>query len=311
MLRRGARCTPPPWGQDVVKAQATSIHGQRERRFAHALSLPYLVFLMVLIGYPVVSNVVQSLLGAGGLTGANYQRVFAGGEFQQLSINTVIWTAGSVVGQLIVGLSLALLLNQPARGAGLWRALILVLPWATPDIVAAVAWKWMLNDMYGVMNDILVRLGVLDWYVPWLGEPKLARISVIVANIWKGFALSAMFYLAGLKTIPVELYEAAAVDGAGVLGRFRHVTLPALKPFLGTTLMLTTIWTINYFPLIYTMTGGGPAGATDTFVTYAYRLAFRFTDFARSSALSTLTFLIIFALALAYSTVLLRRGEEA
>ncbi|HEY8532190.1 MAG TPA: sugar ABC transporter permease, partial [Limnochorda sp.] len=197
-----------------MKPEAASIHVQRERRFAHALSLPYLVFLMVLIGYPVVSNVVQSLLGPGGLTGANYERVVAGGELARLSLNTLIWTAGSVVGQLIVGLSLALLLNQPARGAGLWRALILVLPWATPDIVAAVAWKWMLNDMYGVMNDILVRLGVLDWYVPWLGEPKLARISVIVANIWKGFALSAMFYLAGLKTIPVELYEAAAVDGA-------------------------------------------------------------------------------------------------
>lgn len=295
----------------MVKQPAASTFVQRQHRFAYGLSLPYLVFLMVLIGYPVVSNVVQSFLGPEGATWANYQRVFAGGEFQQLSINTLIWTVGSIAGQLLIGLSIALLLNQPARGAGLWRALILVLPWATPDIVAAVAWKWMLNDMYGVLNDILVRLGILDWYLPWLGDPKLARISVIMANTWKGFALSAMFYLAGLKTIPVELYEAAAVDGAGVLGRFRHVTLPALKPFLGTTLMLTTIWTINYFPLIYTMTGGGPAGATDTFVTYAYRLAFRFTDFARSSALSTMTFLLIFALALAYSTILLRRGEDA
>ncbi|BAS28024.1 carbohydrate ABC transporter permease [Limnochorda pilosa] len=290
---------------------AASSYVHRQHRFAYGLSLPYVIFLVLLIGYPVASNLVQSFVADGTFSLENYQRVFSQGEFRQLLVNTLIWTVGSVSLQMILGLAIALLLNQPARGAGLWRALILVLPWATPDIVAGVAWKWMLNDMYGVINDLMVRVGILDWYLPWLGDPLLAKASVIVANTWKGFALSAMFYLAGLKTIPVELYEAAAVDGAGILGRFRSVTLPAIKPFLGTTLMLTIIWTINYFPLIYTMTGGGPAGVTDTFVTYAYRLAFRFTDFARSSALSTVTFLLVFALALAYSTILLRRGEDA
>ena len=202
------------------------------------------------------------------------------------------------------------MLNQRLRFNGLWRVLILVVPWATPDIVAGVAWQWMLNDMYGVFNDVLVKLGLLDTYLPWLGDPSLARWGVIIANTWKGFALSAMFYLAGLQTVPAELYEAAWVDGANVFRRFLHVTWPHIRPLVASTVMLTVVWTFNYFPLIYTMTGGGPAGATDTYVTHAYRLAFRFTDFGRSSALSTLTFAIVLLFAITYSAAILGRDES-
>ena len=122
--------------------------------------------------------------------------------------------------QLLLGCFVALLLNQEFRGRAFFRAIILVLPWATPDIVVAVAWQWMYNDMYGVINDVLFKLGLIDYYLPWLAEPTLAKIAVIVANTWKGFALSAMFYLAALQTVPYELHEAAVVDGAVFSGAY-------------------------------------------------------------------------------------------
>lgn len=297
--------SPASRSEATIGREARWRPGPGAQRLAYRLIVPYAAVLIVLMAYPIVYNVAHSL--AGGLD--HYRSVLADGSFGRLSANTVIWVAGSVVLQLMVGLGLAMLLNLPLRGGALWRMAILVVPWATPDIVAAVAWQWMLNDMYGVFNDVLVRLGLLGTYLPWLGEPGLARWAVIIANTWKGFALSAMFYLAALQTVPVELHEAAFVDGAGIVQRFASVTWPHIRPVVATTVMMTVIWTFNYFPLIYTMTGGGPAGATDTYVTHAYRLAFRFTDFGRSSALSTLTFLMVLVFAVAYSSALLRREE--
>ncbi|MBE3597609.1 MAG: sugar ABC transporter permease [Limnochordaceae bacterium] len=287
---------------------------QRKRRqesLAYRLILPYVGVLVLLMFYPITYNIVRSLVVDGRLSLANYTSVLSEGSFARLSLNTAIWVVGSVTFQFALGLGIALLLNQRLRLRGLWRVLILVIPWATPDIVAGVAWQWMLNDMYGVFNDVLVKLGILNAYLPWLGEPALARWSVIIANTWKGFALSAMFYLAALQTVPTELHEAAFVDGANIIQRFLYVTWPHIRPFVATTVMLTVIWTFNYFPLIYTMTGGGPAGATDTYVTHAYRLAFRFTDFGRSSALSTLTFAFVMLFAAIYSSILLLREEAA
>jgi len=161
--------------------------------------------------------------------------------------------------------------------------------------------------MYGVFNDVLVHLGILRDYLPWLADPILAKIGVIIANAWKGFSLSAMFYLAALQTVPREMYEAAKIDGAGPLNRFRFITLPVIKPVILTTLMLITIWTINYFPLIFIMTGGGPGMATETLVTFAYRVGFRFLDFSLSAVVSTITFLIILAISTIYAFFIFRR----
>lgn len=270
---------------------------------------PYWFFLIAFVGYPILSNVVTSLTGPSGLSMSTYRSVLGDPLLPTVATNTVIWTIGSVVLQLVLGLAAALTLNVKFPGQPLARALVLVVPWAVPDIVAAVAWTWMYNDMYGVFNDILVRLGIIGDYLPWLADPTLAKAAVIIANVWKGFPLSGMFYLAALQTVPTELYEAASVDGATGIGQFVHVTLPCIRPYIGTTVLLTIIWTINYFPLIYTMTGGGPAHATETFVTWAYRTGFRFLDFRRSAAISTLTFFFVLVVALAYSAGLLRKGE--
>ncbi|NMB11552.1 MAG: sugar ABC transporter permease [Firmicutes bacterium] len=282
----------------------------KKNAFAYRFVLPYVLFLCLFVLYPIVANLHLSLQEDGELGWGNYRYVLSSLDFATITSNTIVWTVGSVFLQSCLGLGLALLLNQEFRGRAFFRAIILVLPWATPDIVVAVAWQWMYNDMYGVINDVLFRLGLIDHYLPWLAQPNLAKAAVIIANTWKGFALSAMFYLAALQTVPHSLYEAAEIDGAGIWRKFTSVTWPVIRPFIVTTLMLTTIWTINYFPLIYTMTGGGPANATDTFVTYSYRLAFRFLEFERSAALSTFTFVIILIISTFYTLFLLRRGDE-
>ncbi|HBT26436.1 MAG TPA: sugar ABC transporter permease, partial [Pseudothermotoga sp.] len=149
----------------------------------------------------------------------------------------------------------------------------------------------------GVLNDLLMKAGIIRDYIAWLATPNMAMVSVIIANIWKGFCLCGMFFLAGIQTIPQELYEAAEIDGANAYRRFWNVTIPQLKPVMMTTLMLTIIWTINYFPLIYVMTGGGPNYGTETIVTYIYRLSFRFLEYNKSAALSNILFLLVFLIA--------------
>jgi len=275
--------------------------------FAYHSIIPYVVFMLILVVYPVVQNVVVSFQVEDGWSFSNYREVLSDPLFSVVTLNTIIWTISCVILDLVVGLGIALLLSQDVKGKMVFRTIILVIPWATPDIVAAVAWKWMYNDMYGVLNDILVKLGIIKDYLPWLAVPTLAKAAVIIANLWKGFAISAMFYLAALQTVPRDLYEAAAMDGANLWQRFSKITIPVIRPFILTTVMLTIIWTINYFPLIFVMTGGGPANATDTFVTHAYRMAFRFLDFSHSTAVSNINFIIVFIIAIIYTLSHIRK----
>jgi multiple sugar transport system permease protein len=263
--------------------------------------------MLVLVIYPVAQNVLVSFQADNTWSIQNYRDVLSDPLFWVITVNTIIWTVSCVVLDLLVGLGLALLLNQNTKGKMIFRTIILVIPWATPDIVAAVAWKWMYNDMYGVLNDILMKLGIIREYLPWLAVPSLAKAAVIIANLWKGFAISTMFYLAALQTVPKELYEAASMDGANVWQRFTKVTIPVIRPYILTTVMLTIIWTINYFPLIFAMTSGGPSNATDTFVTHSYRMAFRFLDFSHSTVVSNINFIIVLTVAVIYVLSLIRK----
>jgi len=274
----------------------------RDEKIAYKMTLPFVILILILVVLLLVSNVINSFKDPidRSFTFQNYINCFTDPVVGRAMWNTVIWVLGSVLGQLSLGLFVALLLNQSTKGQVVFRSLILILPWATLDIVAGVMWKWMYNDMYGVLNDILVKMHLINNYIPWLATENMAMLAVIIANIWKGFSLSGMFFLAGLQTIPTQLYEAAEIDGAGVFARFWKITIPLLKPVIKTTLMLTTIWTINYFPLIYIMTGGGPGYGTETLVTYIYKLGFKFLDFNKSAALSNILFVIIFLIANAF-----------
>jgi len=270
----------------------------REEKSALKMVLPYVILTVLLFVFLLGSNLFNSFTDKNGnWTLQNYIDNFTDPVVGRTLLNTIVWVVGSVSGQLLLGLFVALLLNESTKGQIIFRSIILILPWAVLDIVAGVMWKWMYNDMYGVLNDVLVKMHIIRDYIPWLATENMAMLSVIIANIWKGFCLSGMFFLAGLQPIPIDLYEAAEIDGANSFKRFWTITVPQLKPVIMTTLMLTTIWTINYFPLIYTMTGGGPGYGTETIVTYIYKLGFKFMEFNRSASLSNVLFVIIFFIA--------------
>jgi multiple sugar transport system permease protein len=222
-------------------------------------------------------------------------------------VSTLEFMAMAVPGVLIFGLLAALLLNQAFAGAKILRVAIL-LPWAMPAVVSGVVWRWMLNGDYGIVNSALVQMGLIHSYIPWLSEPGLARVSLAVAHVWREGPLVAIFLLAGLQTIPPDVYSAAAVDGASPFAAFRRITLPLLRPTLVIVLIYETIVAATTFDLIYVMTGGGPADSTSLISWYAYAEVFKFLDLGTGAALAFLIALALLGLILLYLRVL--RSEE-
>ncbi len=276
--------------------------------------LPALAVMSLLILYPLYQTFFLSLyreirfqelsfIGLG-----NFVEVITSDYFVKILLNTLVWTGGTVIFQFLVGLGVAVLFNAGLRGTRLVSSLVLI-PWVTPGVIAAVIWKWMYHPLYGVLNEIMVLSHVLPTYKPWLADPHLALLSIVVAAIWKGFPFSMVMLLAGMKAIPQELYEAAEVDGASGLARFLHVTLPLLAPVFKITILLTTIWTFNYFDLVYAMTGGGPGRSTEILATQIYKLAFDDWRFGVASSLAVIMFAILAVFTLIYAWVLERRGE--
>lgn len=272
-----------------------------KKRYIYLSILPYALVIGGFSIYLIGSNLFLSFTNMiGKFSFVPYLETFQDDRFWGAGANTIVWTVSSVLGQMVLGLSIALLLIRIKKGAAFYRTVLIVLPWATADVVAALLWQWMYNSMYGVINDILVKIHVFSSFIPWLGQPNTAMLAVVVANIWKGYPISAMFFLAGLQQIPNELYEAAEIDGASGIKKFLYITLPMLRTIILTVLMLTTIWTINYFPLIYIMTNGGPNGATETMVTYVYRVAFQYLNIHEASAMSTILLIMIGSIAFIY-----------
>jgi multiple sugar transport system permease protein len=198
---------------------------------------------------------------------------------------TAIWIGLTVPLQMLLGLVTALLLNQEFRWRGLARSLILI-PWALPSVVIGLMWAWIYNPQVGLLNDLMLRLGLLQSAVPWLANPDTALYAIIAALVWQGFPFFAIMILAGLQTIPASLYEAAEIDGASVWHQFWHITLPGLRGVLVTAVMLRIIWVANSVDVIYVMTGGGPGYATHTLPLYAFKRTYSSMDFGYGSALA-------------------------
>jgi multiple sugar transport system permease protein len=269
--------------------------------------------MAVILVYPLVRTAWLSVHVAEGSQYVwvglqNYRQIFTSDWIWELVWNTVLWTGFTVVLQFAVGISAALLLNTDFFGRSLVRGLWLM-PWVTPGIVAALVWKWMYHPQFGVLNRFLVDAGLTDQYVAWLSNPDVALFAIIFAGVWKGFPFSMVMYLAGLQGIDEQLYQAAMLDGAPWYARLWHVTIPQLMPVLRVTLLLTTIWTFNYFVLVFAMTGGGPAGSTDILPNKVYKLAFNQFQFGLSAALAIVMFLIMIVFMTGYVRALQRQGE--
>src|SRR5262249_50457429 len=190
----------------------------------------------------------------------NYLRLVDDPVFWLSLWNSIVWVFGSVILQFIAGFAAALLLHQAFRARALVRTLTL-LPWIIPGVVVGLIWEWLYQPNYGVINDLLIRAGWMQDRVAWLSSPDLAMGAVVFTNVWRGIPFFAIMLLAGLQAIPDELSEAAHVDGAGVVSRFWHITVPLLRPIIVVATATRIIWTFNYADLIFVMTGGGPANA--------------------------------------------------
>ncbi|EAC9287414.1 sugar ABC transporter permease, partial [Listeria monocytogenes] len=256
---------------------------------------PAIIFMVFLIGIPLI-QVIWDSFHAKSLTNPNlndfvgfenFKKVLTDDLFTNNLKNTVVWTAVSVIGELILGLFVGIALNQKIRGRVAFRSMIIV-PWIVPIAVAGLTWTWMLNPDYGIINYLLVKTGLIEQSVYWLGNKATALLTVTFINIWRTFPYWVISILAGLQSIPDDLYEAASIDGANLISRFFNVTLPNLKNVLSTLIFMHIVWTSVNFDFIWITTEGGPNYASETLPIMIYRFAMKNYDIGKSSALSVI-----------------------
>ncbi|CAN5738135.1 N/A [soil metagenome] len=248
---------------------------QRQALWGYLLVLPAIALLILLVAYPFLYAIFISFTSrivgdAGGWVGLdNFRYLSRTSSFEKAVRNTIMLVVVSDIAKLIIGLGLALILNEQIKGRGLYRAFIL-LPWAMPGFVAFLIWRLLFQPIGGGINLILTDTGIYPEIIDWLGQRSTALPAVIVASVWRGFPFWCISFLAALQTVPPDLYEAAKIDGANAIQRFWSVTLPHLKHVILVVTLLSSIWTANSFENIWIMTQGGPSDATMVFPVLAY-----------------------------------------
>jgi len=273
-----------------------------ESKFAFLLLLPTIILVLGLLMYPFIYSIYLSFvnlnltkpwIGPQFVGLKNFTDILQSTEFWSSMKVTGYFTIFSVIGSLLFGLIAALILNQHFKFRGIARSMLLI-PWAISGVINGLIWQWILHPNYGVLNGALTQLGITKDYIAWLSDPFLAVNMVILADVWKSFPFVALLLLAALQSIPSELYEAAKVDGANAFSIFRRITLPLLAPITLVLLVLRTIDSFRIFDLIYVLTKGGPANATQVVGYYLYKEGFEFANFGYSAAGSyVITFFIL------------------
>ncbi len=249
-------------------------------RLGFLFVLPIVLLVLALVAYPfgyaVYLSLTRKYVGMPPvfIGFENYVRLTFDGFFRRAVANSFTFTFASVAVKLVLGMGMALVLSSHIRWRGFWTGVLLI-PWVAPTVVSALNFLWIYDYSLGVLNYLLVKVfRILPTGVGWLSEPGTAMASVIAVNVWRGFPFFGVSFLAGMKAIPGELYEAAAVDGATARQRFRHVTLPGIRNIVIIVVLLSTIWTFNDFAIIYILTKGGPGGATQVLPVLTYEIAF-------------------------------------
>ena len=288
-----------PWLRRFLKPEALT---------GYFLISPAVFLMLVLLAYPFVLAVWISLtdrvLGEPGkfIWLGNFLKLLQDSLFLQTVWNSFVYTISTVFLKMLLGVFLALLLNQDIPCRNLVRGLILM-PWIVPTSLSVLTWLWMFDSLFSVVNYILLGAGLISKKIPWLGDPFWAMVSVIIVNTWRGLPFFAVSFLAGLMTIPRELYEAAEVDGALRFRQFWHITLPLLQPVIAVVVLFSTIWTFADFQIVYILTHGGPINATQIFATMAYDVALVAGRIGEGSAISLFLFpalLVVIILMLRY-----------
>lgn len=288
----------------------------KESTLARLFLAPALIIIAAVALYPILHVVYLSLhrklliFGIHRFIGLeNYVYLLQDARFWRSLGNTLYFVLLSTGLEMLLGLATALVMHQPRPGKVFIRAAVLV-PWAIPTVVSARMWEWIYNPDFGVLNFLLRKIGLLSSSQNWLGDPTLALHAVIFADVWKTTPFVALLLFAGLQVLPVELYEAAKIDGANARQRFWRVTLPLLTPILLTTLLFRTLDAFRIFDAVYVLTGGGPANTSETLSIYAYKLLFQTLQFGAGSAVAVLTFGCVMLVSLVYMKMLMR-GSNA
>jgi multiple sugar transport system permease protein len=287
----------------------------RDFALGYSLLTPLILVIFVLLAYPIGMAIWITLQDKTiGLPGRfigleNYRQLLMDDPFfWQVVRNGFIFTLGSVLLKLVVGMIMALVLNQPIIARGFFRGLLLM-PWVAPTVVTALSWRWML-DLTGVLNHILRGLGLMDGSIPWLAQYGTAMLALILVNTWRGFPFFGITLLAAMQAIPRELYEAAEVDGASVWQRFWQITVPNLRTVILVVTILSTIWTFNDFGIVWLLTGGGPGHATDVFATYTYKLGFVTSRLGYGQTVSVILAPVLIVIIMILSPLMLRGEAE-
>jgi multiple sugar transport system permease protein len=292
---------------------------RREQIIKELFVVPAALTIVALFGYPVVKNLIMSFqnytlrtffTGKAPWVGLqNYASVVSDDVFSKALANTALFTIGSLIGQFVIGMLLALFFHKNFPLNGMLRALFL-LPWLIPIIAGTAAWRAILEQDSGILNLTLERIGILDTPIPWLNSPDVALIAVILVNIWLGIPFNLTLLYSGLQDIPGELYEAGALDGATGWKAFWHITWPNLRAVVSITLMLGIILTLKVLDVILGLTQGGPANATQTIATQSYQRSFVEFKFGQGAALSNILILISLVFAIIYLRANRRQVDE-
>ena len=284
----------------------------------YLLIAPATVIMLAVILYPLGLNIVMSFqkilmmkphLGRPFTGLDNYADVLADPNFWRAAKNSLVWTVSTVVLQVLLGLTVATLLNKSIKGRGGIRGMMLI-PWITPGVVAAITWKWMYDGQFGIINHILTSLHIIEKPIVWLGNMKTAMPAVIAEHAWKNFPFVAVMLLAAMQVISSDLYEAADIDGANAWQKFWHITLAGIRPTLYLTILLATIWGFNSFDTIWLMTEGGPSGATNTLTTYVYKATFQAFNLGKAAAVAVVMFLALLALVIVYARAVQKEEKQ-
>lgn len=284
----------------------------RDWTIAWLFLLPLLIVIVVMVAYPFVTGIVLSFqnLVVGGTASwvgfANYRELLFGQAygplFRQSILVSFLYTVVAIAVKLVLGMGAALLLNEPFRGRTVMRTVIF-LPWALPTVIVALTWAWIYQGSPdGLINFVLIQYFHTSNLVQFLADPRIALWSVVLVVIWQGMPFYAMMFLAALQAIPNEQYEAAAIDGAGVIQRYWHITLPSLRPAIAITALLSSIWTANSVNFIYILTQGGPLNATMTFPMLAYQIGLNGARQLGTAATVSVIYLPVFVVLIYFLT---------
>lgn len=278
--------------------------------------LPALLVVGILLVYPIFSSLYYSMTTKHLIKASydfigleNYKAVLSDSNFYKAFLTSILWTVGSLLGQLFIGFTAALAINRVKIGKGIYRTLMII-PWAFPSIVIALSWKWILNGVSGFLPNILVQLGISSELPQFLSDSSLVFLTLIFINVWFGAPMIMVNVLSALQTIPQDQYEAAQIDGASKFQQFWHITVPHIKIVVGLLVVLRTIWVFNNFDIIYLLTGGGPANATTTVPVYAYNMGWGTKLLGRSSAVTVLLLAFLLLVCLVYFTIIGKWEKE-